>query len=351
MFSKRVVTVLCALVVSLAMTGQAQDPGAASAPNPADGAQWVKTEGITLTWTVGADAILRDIYFGTDQAAVEARDASTRIRTMSLATEIDLDVLEPATTYYWAVDEMSSTMTVSAGAVWSFTTLDPADGGAMAEYWANMSLDGEPDVVKVVPEVNFEWGSGTVPGENSPDAAIAVDGFSCRWTAELTIPTSGAYTFYSASDDGARLFLNGVQITDGWYDRGTTEDASEPQELEAGGVYQLVMEMYENGGGAAAFLRWEGPGIAKQIIPQGALQEPKMAFSPAPRVGATKVEATPVLSWTAGEGAVAHDVYLGTDADLVAAGDPHAYPGRGGVPRFPIARSPRSGAGYLLGGE
>ncbi|NLZ05982.1 MAG: hypothetical protein GXY19_12485 [Phycisphaerae bacterium] len=347
MFSKRVVTVLCALVVSLALIGQAQDPGAASAPNPADGAQWVKTEGITLTWTVGADAILRDIYFGTDQAAVEARDASTRIRTMSLATEIDLDALEPATTYYWAVDEMSSTMTVSAGAVWSFTTLDPADGGAMAEYWANMSLDGEPDVVKVVPEVNFEWGDGAVLGENSPDAAIPVDGFSCRWTAELTIPTSGAYTFYSASDDGARLFLNGVQITDGWYDRGTTEDASEPQELEAGGVYQLVMEMYENGGGAAAFLRWEGPGIAKQIIPQGALQEPTMAFSPTPSMGATKVEATPVLSWMAGEGAVAHDVYLSTDADLVAAGDPNAYLGRVEVTSFQIADALEGEAEYF----
>jgi hypothetical protein len=347
MFSKRVVTLLCALVVSLAMIGQAQDPGAASAPNPADGAQWVKTEGITLTWTVGADAILRDIYFGTDQAAVEARDASTRIRTMSLATEINLDVLEPATTYYWAVDEMSSTMTVSAGAVWSFTTYDPADGGAVAEYWANMSLDGEPDVVKVVPEVNFEWGSGDVPGENSPDAAIPVDKFSCRWTAELTIPTTGAYTFYSASDDGARLFLNGVAITDGWYDRGTTEDASEPQELEAGGTYLLVMEMYENGGGAAAFLRWEGPGIAKQIIPQGALQEPKMAFSPAPRLGATKVEATPVLSWMAGEGAVAHDVYLGTDADLVAAGDPNAYLGRVEATSFQIADALEGEAEYF----
>mgnify|MGYP005847803077 CR=1 FL=1 len=328
MFSKRVMTVASALVMCLALIGQAQDPGAASAPSPADGAQWVKTEGITLTWTVGADAILRNIYFGTDQAAVEARDAGTRIRSMSLATQIDLDALEPATTYYWAVDEMSSAMVLSPGAVWSFTTYDPADGGAVAEYWANMSLDGEPDVVKVVPEVNFDWGSGTVPGTNSPDAAIPVDRFSCRWTAELTIPKTGEYTFYSASDDGGRLFLNGVAITNGWYDRGTTEDASAPQELVAGGTYLLVMEMYENGGGATAFLRWEGPGIAKQIIPQGALQEPKMAFSPTPRVGATKVEATPVLSWMAGEGAVAHDVYLGTDADLVTAGDASVSLGR-----------------------
>ncbi|MDI9431095.1 MAG: hypothetical protein QM570_05185, partial [Planctomycetota bacterium] len=75
MFNKRVVTVACAFIACLAVVGQAQDPNAASAPSPGDGAQWVKAEGLVLTWTVGADAILHNVYFGTDQAAVEARDA------------------------------------------------------------------------------------------------------------------------------------------------------------------------------------------------------------------------------------------------------------------------------------
>jgi hypothetical protein len=328
MFSKRSILVASALVMCLALAGQAQDPNAASAPSPADGAQWVKTEGIVLTWTVGADAILHNVYFSTDQAAVEARDASASLRQMSLATEIELEPLAAATTYYWAVDEWTSSGATVAGPVWAFTTYDPAVGGAVAQYWSNMNLEGDPDVVTTVGEVNFDWGSGDVPGDNSPDPAIPVDGFSCRWSAELSIPTSGAYTFYSASDDGGRLFLNGAQITDGWYDRGTTEDASEPIELVAGETYLLVMEMYENGGGAAAYLRWEGPNIAKQIIPQGALQLPQVAFSEAPASGAEKIEATPMLSWAAGEGAVAHDVYLGTDADLVAAGDDSVYLGR-----------------------
>ena len=328
MLSKRIILVASALVMCLALAGQAQDPGMASAPSPGDAAQWVKTEGIVLTWTVGVDAILHNVYFSTDQAAVEARDASASLRQMSLATEIELEALDIATTYYWAVDEWSATGETFAGDVWSFTTYDPAVGGAVAEYWSNMSYDGDPDVVTTVGEVNFDFGSADVPGENSPDAAIPVDGFSCRWSAELAIPTTGAYTFYSASDDGGRLFLNGEQITDGWYDRGTTEDASEAIELVAGERYLLVMEMYENGGGASAYLRWEGPGIAKQIIPQGALQIPQVAFSVSPASGAEKIESTPLLSWSAGEMAVAHDVYLGTDADLVAAGDASTYLGR-----------------------
>ncbi|MDY0357936.1 MAG: hypothetical protein RBR19_18785, partial [Sedimentisphaerales bacterium] len=61
MFSKRMMAVIWALVVSLTLVGQAQDPNAASAPSPGDGAQWVKAEGLVLTWTVGADAILHNV--------------------------------------------------------------------------------------------------------------------------------------------------------------------------------------------------------------------------------------------------------------------------------------------------
>jgi len=50
-------------------------------------------------------------------------------------------------------------------------------------------------------------------------------------------------------------------------------------------------------------------------------QDPEAANSPSPADGAIDVENMPVLSWAAGETAFQHDVYFGTDADLVAAGD------------------------------
>ena len=53
MFSKRVITVACTLVVCLALAGQAQDPNEATAPYPSDGAQYIQTEGLVLTWTIG----------------------------------------------------------------------------------------------------------------------------------------------------------------------------------------------------------------------------------------------------------------------------------------------------------
>ena len=51
------------------------------------------------------------------------------------------------------------------------------------------------------------------------------------------------------------------------------------------------------------------------------------AMSPDPANGAIDVKLTPVLSWTAPDDAWKHDLYLGTDADLVAAGDASVYQG------------------------
>ena len=123
MFSRRIITVTCALVMCLALAGQAQDPNEATEPSPADGDINLLTEGITLTWTVGVDAILHNVYLGTDQAAVEARDASTSIRSMSLANTVELEALDVDTTYYWAVDEWASSGITYPGPAWSFTTL------------------------------------------------------------------------------------------------------------------------------------------------------------------------------------------------------------------------------------
>jgi len=288
-------------------------------PSPSDGAVW-RPAGTKLGWTAGQNAMSHTVYFGADRAAVAAGDASVAKGALEAKT-FDPGGLAGATTYYWRVDESDAAGTVQAGDVWSFSTFDP-NGGAVAEYWDNMTFTGEPKVVKIVPEINFDWGSAATPGTNSPDPCIPVDKFSCRWTAELNVPVTGKYILYEASDDGARMWLNGQQVASGWWDRGTTEDRTLKLDLVAGERYQLVMEMYENGGGATAFLRWSGPGIPKEIIPQGALMPPQGAFSLSPANGATGLADTPVLSWRVGEKALLQTVYLSADKAKVAASDP-----------------------------
>ncbi len=314
-------------------------PVAAHFPSPTDGQQWVRLNAV-LSWTGGKNAILHNVYLGTDPAALASVAMMQQKASFTPAAP-----LNPNTTYSWRVDEFTPAGIVT-GPVWSFKTQDPAVAGVVAEYWTNRYLDGSPALVTTESDVNFDWGGGTVPGVNSPDPNIPVDNFSCRWSAELQVPVTGTYTLYEASDDGARMFLNGVQVAAGWADRGTTEDKTAAMELVAGQRYLLVMEMYENGGGATAYLRWEGPGYPKDIIPPGALTPPQMAFSLSPRNGATGVSALPVLSWLAGNTAVTFNVYFGTDSSTVTAGDASALLGQQAEKSLAIASALAWGGTY-----
>jgi hypothetical protein len=54
---------------------------------------------------------------------------------------------------------------------------------------------------------------------------IGADTFSVRWVGTVQPPTSGNYTFYTESDDGVRLWVDGRLIVDNWTDHSRTENA------------------------------------------------------------------------------------------------------------------------------
>jgi hypothetical protein len=102
--------------------------GAASGPNPADGAVDVKPS-VTLSWDAGAVAASHDVYFGMDADAVaNATKSSPEYKGPKALGEESYDPgkLLLNTTYYWRVDEVNNASTDSpwAGNVWSFTTGD-----------------------------------------------------------------------------------------------------------------------------------------------------------------------------------------------------------------------------------
>ena len=187
--------------------------------------------------------------------------------------------------------------------------------GLTGEYFTNTTLSGQPALTRVE-NVGFNWG-GASPGD-----PIGADQFSVRWTGSLTPPESGMYVFSTNSDDGVRLWVGGDSIVNNWSDHSATVNPGAPIYLEAGVPVSIRMEYYEAGGDAVAQLLWRGPGIENQIIP-GAFLTPTVtpsvkARKPNPANGALSVMA-PLLEWTAGDGAVFHDVYLGTSPNLTAA--------------------------------
>ncbi|HUT32345.1 MAG TPA: PA14 domain-containing protein [Planctomycetota bacterium] len=162
---------------------------------------------------------------------------------------------------------------------------------------------GRKALERVDPKVGFAW-------DASPGRGVPADGFAVRWTGRVVAPRDGSYRFITTSDDGVRLSIAGKRIIDNWTDHGTTEDAGSI-ELKAGS-HDLLLEFYENSGGATIRLEWEGPGVPRQVIPTEALRASAKPDAPRGLTGAYYEAAAheeAIFAWTdlSGDGKVQRD--------------------------------------------
>lgn len=92
-----------------------------------------------------------------------------------------------------------------------------------------------------------------------------------KWEGKIKIPTAGNYTFYTRSDDGSTLFIDGTQIVSNDYNQGMTE-RSGVRNLTAG-VHNIRV-LYRNAtGGFGLEVSYQGPGLSKRLIPSSALAD------------------------------------------------------------------------------
>ena len=95
-----------------------------------------------------------------------------------------------------------------------------------AEFFNNATLSGTPALVREDAAIDFDWGVG------SPDPAIQIDNFSARWTRTLTLAAS-TYRFVTYTDDGVRLYIDGVLKIDHFVPQSPTEwQADEPVSID-----------------------------------------------------------------------------------------------------------------------
>ena len=210
--------------------------------------------------------------------------------------------------------------------------------GLRGEYYHGSAGNPWRDLimVRIDPTIDFSWGEG------SPDPSINVDGFTVRWTGMIEVPASAIYTFHTQTDDGIRLYVNGQRIINNWTDHGGTHDSGDIS-LKAGQKYEIIMEWYENGGGAICELSWESSTIAREAIPSQYLSvERPFPRRPDPADGAILRDTWVSFTWVSGDYAVSHDVYLGENYDDVAAGTGDTFHGNQtdnivtiGFPGFP----------------
>ena len=137
---------------------------------------------------------------------------------------------------------------------WKGTTLSP---GLSYKYYEG-TWPKLPDFGKIKPAA-----SGVAPG-----FSLAVrkrdDNFGMAFTGYVRIPKDGTYTFFSTSDDGSRLFIDGKQVVDNDGLHGMIEKSGAVK-LTAG-IHTIRLIFAQGVGGRGLRVSYQGPGIDKQEI-------------------------------------------------------------------------------------
>lgn len=102
--------------------------------------------------------------------------------------------------------------------------------------------------------------------------------YGFRFDVRISVETPGAYTFYTASDDGSKLYVDGQLVVN--------NDGLHPA-VEKNGVVTLAtgehdvrVEYFEKTGGDSLQVLWSGPGISKAPLPQSIFVQPTEELNP-----------------------------------------------------------------------
>ncbi len=121
------------------------------------------------------------------------------------------------------------------------------------QWWTNTNFTGTTctQTVPFTQEINFRWGSGSPASTGSCLATTEVDTFSTRWTRVVSFPVNTTVRLTTVSDDGIRVSINGTQVAaiSSWADQSETVRSTN-YTFNAGTNYTIVVEYYENSGGA-----------------------------------------------------------------------------------------------------
>jgi hypothetical protein len=131
-------------------------------------------------------------------------------------------------------------------------------GKVNAVYYREPELKNEV-LKRKEDNINFPYGQGSFSNDYQEDS------FGASWTGVIRTAYSDSYKFYTRTDDGVRLWVNGKLLIDKWQDMGTTEFSAELP-LQAGKEYPIKMEYYDRGGEAYAELSWESNLSHRSVI-------------------------------------------------------------------------------------
>lgn len=133
--------------------------------------------------------------------------------------------------------------------------------GAVEDY-PQIPADRKASFTRIDKQINIESTEDPLTGTNLNTNLYV------RWNGVIRIPKDGKYTFYTESDDGSRLLIDGGQVVDNGGSHGMDEKTGDIT-LTAGD-HPIRIELFQGSGPYGCKVSWEYEGHTKELIPETA---------------------------------------------------------------------------------
>ncbi len=217
----------------------------------------ISSKRIDLSWTDNSD---NETGFEIYRANSSSGPYLTIAITSANKTSYIDSSLNAATTYYYRIRAIGK---------YGESAFNDANNSLKYSYYEG-SYAALPDFNALTPKKTGDINNFDI------SVADAQDYFAFKFDGIIRVPVDGNYTFYTTSDDGSKLYINGtsesnlVVNNDGLH--GTVE-ASGNIFLTAG-AHSIRVAFFEAAGDQVLKVAYQGPGIAKQLIPDSVLGLP-----------------------------------------------------------------------------
>ena len=216
-------------------------------------------QAVTVNYTVSGPAIANSDYVTLSGSVTLGQGIKTATITLTALNDAISESPEAVSVTLSPGAGYAISLPSSASVIINDSSV-PIGTGLRGEYYD--AWNTPIFLTRTDPNINFNWGTG------QPHPTMGADEFYIEWIGQIFIPTTGDYTFYSKSSDGFQLLIDGQIVLNSMFTQDGNTEWSNTVRLTGGLKHEFKVAYYEINGSALAQLSWEGPGIAKQIIPQ-----------------------------------------------------------------------------------
>jgi len=133
------------------------------------------------------------------------------------------------------------------------------------EYYEGR-FENMPDFSILTPSDSGTAATFTLPPSNGEQF------YALQFKGKLLVEQADEYTFYSESDDGSLLFINGNEVVNNDGTHALAEESGVVVLPE--GLHDIVLQYFQNNGSEGLTVSWSSSTISKQVIPEDVLFAP-----------------------------------------------------------------------------